>query len=431
MKFKSVVMVPLMLGLVSCNFLGQSNSKKSNKRTVSTERLGTESDKDYAKKLTRIGEILVNNPVGMVHADDLFEQALAIDPSNNKAKFYSAFTKILMSMEGFAARAKDIDGDSSGYDRAIKQLNENIKYPEYVDYLKGNFRDPKFENYQDVKRFFQTKVTGAFDKAIERLESIDGDIELTITQLKTENTEATYDCGDLNDVEIEEIECEIDEPETMDSISALPAQISKVDDIDTKVIANGLRVYSAMLKLYTGYSIEGQKEITSQVQAKEGTLGRELTDKEMHEIILKYPNYITLEADHQTAEVLEDLNRITEAAMDLEALNNKYCDNDTRENNIIKVICVSEEESESIDQMMKYLSGPTEVSLGVDAQGNEVMVLMDLPTYLKNPLRDLKSLITGEYNDDGSMNMISEPELNGLFPNRDLLEKSKLVVDGE
>ncbi|MDH5415510.1 MAG: hypothetical protein OEW87_15335 [Flavobacteriaceae bacterium] len=411
--------------MLSC----QQESTKEKDRplldNVNSRRLNAETDKEYAAKLARVGEILVNNPVGITHAHDMFNKALEFDPQNNKALLYSSFTGILMTLKGSMNRGKALMDKPEDYDNLINHLTNEVKYPEYVDFLIGKQTQSKFNNYQDIKSFLQNEVVDAYESASVKLNKVNGDVKVILTQLQTETTETRYDCQEIEEDGYTYTDCKV--KSEMDSAVTLPAKTITVDLKDVKMLASGFKAYSAFFKLYTAYTITGQKHISNEVQVKEINLGRSLTDQETHRIVKKYPEYLVLEKDHRINEIVQDLEGIIEVGMDLEALNNQFCNNELRSSNLVKTICFSKEAREDMQKTLDYLSGPQEVTLGQDINGEDVKILIDLPAYLNNPVADLKSLIPTEYNEDGTGNYTVMPELNGFFPNNDLLEKLKQV----
>jgi len=430
MKKSALFVIPMMLTMFSCQETTSpevSPKEPQLEKKVSTKKDATESDTVYAARLTRVGEILVNNPVGFTHAHRLFNDALKLDPNNNKALFYSALTGIAMSYEGIGNRGKSLFDDPADYNNYVKHLTEEVKYPEFVDFIVGKKTQSKFNNYQDIKRFVQNEMVDSFEQASERLNKIDGDVNIILTQLKTRAVTVEYDCETFGEAESAYTTCEMKE-ELDGSVEALPAQTVTIDKNDAQILAGGIKGYSAVFKMYTAYGIKGQKHLTNEIKVKEAELGRSLTDKETNRIVSNYPDYLVLENDNRMGEIVEDLEGIVEMGMDLETLNNEFCDNELRENNLIKTICFSETAREDMQSALDQLSGPKEVLMGLDAEANEVNILVDLPAFLRNPVADLKTLIPGTYDADGNSEMTEEPNLNGLFPNKDLLEKSKLII---
>lgn len=426
MKKSYCLMIPMVLGLMSCepSVVNKNTEQRQPDKTINTKKNALENDLDYAQRLTRVGEILINNPVGFSHANDLFNDALKLDPGNDKALFYSALTGIVMKFEGAAKRMKKFYDKPEDYDEMLNSVKENFKYPEFVKFITGRVNTKEFRNVHDIKRFVQMDITDAFESAAKKLNMIDQDVELIITQLKTDNTEIEYDCHEITEDDSTYTTCSL--KEQMDSVSALPAQINTVDTKDIKIISSGLKAYATAFKLYTGYSLEGTEQFNKETETLESQLGRELTEKENHQIVKKYNNLFTLERDHRWNEVVADLEGMIYTAMDLETLNNRFCDTGLRESNLIKTICFDEDSREVMQKALDYLSGPQEISIGKDENNQDVKIMIDLPAYLSNPLEDLKSLLPIEYNEDGTgIYLQEEPELNGLFPNKDLLEKIK------
>lgn len=433
MKKSSLLVLPMVLGLVSCQETGFDDTpttpKEQTQKEFSTKRAPETTDAEYIETLVRAGENLVNRPTGITIAHKLFNRVLKMDPNNNKALFYSAFTGILMTYDGVLNRGKGMLDNPNDFETIKKDLNERFKYPEFVDFLVGKKTQSKLNTYQDLKRFAQNEIVDSFESAVEKLNKIDGDVNVILSQEKT-NTE--MDCVEI-EAESSEMGSEVEYSctETVTSIDVLPAQTATVDAKDLKIIAGGIKGYATMAKFMTAYKITGQKHITNEVQLKELQLGRSLTDQEMAKIIQQHPEYLVLENDHRMNEMVSDLENMVEIAMDMEALNNQFCDTGLREDNLIKTICLEEGSREEMQKALDHLSGPQEVSLGVDKDGNEVKILMDLPGYLRNPIQDLKSLIPAKFDDEGKPIIEEEPNLNGLFPNNDYLEKTKLVVENE
>jgi hypothetical protein len=425
MKKRSLVLIPMTLMMFSCE---QMEAQKKSNPEITTQRGASESDIEYSAKLSRIGEILVNNPVGFAHANELFDRALKLDANNDKALFYSAFTGIYETLRGIGERARPMSDTPSEYEANLKKLTDYYKYPEFKEFIIGTKSSSVIKTYQDAKKFMQIEVDGALEAAVEKLEKIDSNVDMILTNLKTENSASETNCRTEEDEEGSYTTCDLNEE--MNSINALPGTKRNVDLTDIKIIASGLRAQSVYLKLLTSYSIDGAKNLTNEIKVKELDLGRDLTDEETHTIVKRYPDFLRLESDNKMSKIISSLESIVEMGMDLDTLNNQFCDTDDRSNNLIKTICIGEAERESMKETLSYLSGPKEITLGFNAKGVEVKVLMDLPTYLGNPLQDLKSLITGlTYDDEGNNSVTIEPELNGLFPNKDLLKKLGQVVN--
>ena len=115
--------------------------------------------------------------------------------------------------------------------------------------------------------------------------------------------------------------------------------------------------------------------------------------------------------------------------MDFEALNNKFCESDLRANNLIQNICLPETARQDMEKALESLSGPFERT--VRRGDKEAKILIDLPTFLRNPLQDIKEYGPDSYDEFGNAVYTIEPNLNGLFPNGDLLETLEALEKDE
>lgn len=428
MKKNTLLIIPMCMAIFSCQPKEKTKTIKEQvfvEKKINSKRVSGETDKEYSAKLARIGEILVTNPVGVAHAHEMFTRALEINPKNNKALLYSAFTGVLMSLEGSVGRTRNLFEDPAQYDSTIDFLTNRLKYPEFVKFITGNQTQAEFKNYQEVKKFVNNNVIDAFEKANKTLNKIDGNVDIILTRIQSSNLDPQRDyiCFDKVEDNISFVQCRLNRklPDTV----TLPALTSTVDSMDVKILANAFKAYSAALKLYTAYKITGQRHLTNELRLKEFKVQRGLTDRERHLIVNRYPVYATLEDDNRLKEIIEDLEGVVEATMDLESLNNQFCMNNLRIKNLFEVICFSETARADLEKALDLLSGPSEYTIGPDINDNDVTILVDLPSFINNPLQDLKTLAPGQYNPDGSSNYTNEPMLNGLFPNNDLLEKIK------
>jgi len=436
MKLFPLLVLPVALSMIGCE-IQETQTKIVYKDKVSdtatpkefnTKRLSSQSDIEYAATLARRGELLITNPVAITHANDLFNDALRLDPTNKKALFYSAFTGIIMAFEGTVKRAETSFDKASDYKSIMDYVKDNLKYPELVSFLSNKANKKDLKTYQDMKRFLQVEVVDALEDASGKLASIKGDVNLILTQLENKMSHECVDVEDTISGSSETYtykECQI--KSTQVSTQVYAALTKTVDSSDIKILSSGLKGYATIMKFMTAYSIKGQKHISNEVKVKEIDLQRDLTDAETHQIVSRHSDYLTLEKDNKMTEVVADLENITEMAMDLETLNNQFCDNDSREDNIIDSICFGEESRVEMDKIMDFLSGAQESNLGKDINGNDVNIIIDLPAFLNNPVKDLKTVVAPIFDIDGKLTE-QEPKVNGLFPNSDLLEKTKQVV---
>ena len=111
--------------------------------------------KAKAEWLAQMGEIFVN-PTGFMYADDILNEALAIDGSNKRALFYKAFLKPLMSLEGILKRiepvmAKETEDVKKSYEEYAKTYLPNSGLQAFL--LNGQ---PNIRNEADIQKYLDS-----------------------------------------------------------------------------------------------------------------------------------------------------------------------------------------------------------------------------------------------------------------------------------
>lgn len=430
-KLAKGIIIPALLTMVACEplQLQKKEEKKNNTlpKKMTTAQLAGETESDYIKRQIRMAEILAQSPIGFPHAARTLDFVLKIAPNNDKALFYSASLDLIMSYEGIGYKAEPLVDNKEDYALAVKELKEK-GYPEWSDFLL-NKKGSQYNNYRSVQKDLLSNIQNGFKKAIKKLNKIDQDVELVLTQIKADTKEIEYNCVDYSDEYGDYTECDL--KEEMVGLQTLEPKKKIVDQADVKSIVGMLKGYLNYTRLYSAYSIEGAEEIGKRQKALIQELGRELTDEENDEIISSASEFMTLTPENELGDMVNSLTEMVEIAMDLDALGDKLCDAESRKNNLIGQICLGEGFREGAVEILSYLEGPKEHTLGLDSEGNLVTIMVDLPAFLKNPVKDLKATIydATAYDSNGSSRIAKEPKLNGLFPNNDLLEKLKSVVE--
>lgn len=430
-NFAKGLMVPALLTMIACEPM-QVNTQKKTKadnvlpKTMNTKKLNQENQQEFVDRMVRMGEILAQSPVGFVHANGVFKSVLSADPGNDKALFYSAFLDIAEGYKGLGTKTKNLWDKPETYEENVRLANEAY-YPEIGEFI-FKAAGKNYDTYRDAQQDVLTGMQDSYKNALKKLEKIDQDVELIVTVQETKASRVIYDCETVMEDEVEYTSCE--QKHEAQSTTLLPSQRTTVDLEDVKVLRGSIKGILNYTRFFSAYSIEGQKELSEEISAKESEFGRSLTDLETHNIVKKYPGYLSLDKNNELSEMRGSLIDMVEIGMDLESLNNQFCGNELREMNLIRTICFDADARKNMEEVLSYLAGPAEMSLGLNKEGGEVKILMDLPAFLNNPVSDLKSILDSlDYNAEGTSNVVREPELNGLFPNGDLLEKLKQVDD--
>lgn len=424
-------LAPALLTMIACEPIQisqKSESDKDKKGDKAPTSFNIQKSKgplaqEEIDRRVRMAELLAQSPVGFPHAKWVLDDVLEKDPENDKALFYSAMMDLVFSVKGVYGKAEKLYDNPADAERLRSHVSERL-YPEYMDFM---FKHPgkKYDTYAEGVDDVLTRTQNAYKTAAAKLGRIDDEFELIFTNLKTSNDTVEYNCQTYDDGMGRS--CEL--KDTMTGISVLDSTRKKVAPGDAKAIKGyvlGMLNYS---RLYHAYSIEGQKELSAEIDKKQEDFGRDLTDLERDLIVKKYPQYLTLKDHNELPEIVASLEEIGEIALDIEGLNNQFCTDEARENYLIGQICLKEGTRENIEKTLEMLAGPVPMTIGMDENGDDVQILTDLPGFLANPVQDLKSLYNSvDYDAQGASSIVREPELNGLFPNKDYLEKMGQVA---
>lgn len=426
-NYGSMLLAPALLSMLACEpvqvekqIIKTESPKVELPKKMTTQKSLSESDRDFNKRLLRMGEILAQSPVGFVHAQSVFDKILEKDPGNDKALFYSALLDTVKVYKGMGAKSKEYYDSEKAYRDAVKTAQETY-YPEIKEFLfSGN--GESYKNMAQVQQGLFKSISKNYQSALNKLERIDEDVELIATQVQADSAKSFYDCHTYLENEMEITECK--GKEEIVSTRLLPSKRFVADMEDIKVLSASLKAVQSYARLLGAYTLEGQEDITADIQQKEKEFGRELTDIEAHRIVKEKSKYLTLAPDNELAELRSGLIETVEIGMDLESLNNRFCENGLRKMNLVKSICFSADARESMQKTLEFLYGPKEIELGKDESGEPVRLLVDLPAFLNNPVRDLKSMLKSmDYDAEGNGYLSQEPEMGGLFPNKDYLQK--------
>jgi hypothetical protein len=410
MKIVTILMVLFLL--IGCGVISdedESNGKKTQEKIISD-----------VNKLVEAGEILISNSVRVSNYHNLFQLALEIDPDNKKALFYSSFSGMLMSMEGIVARGEELIGGPEELNNIKNEMETNGTPQGITDFIFNKKSDASLiSSFQEIKRFIQVDVVNAFDAAIVSMGKIDGEVTLVISVSKEKVDDIENNCQSLSENVSKYVNCIL---EVGEEYEISPKSVT-LDAVDIKILTAGLRAYSIIGKIVTAYSIEGLKDLGDEISASGIT-----TDKQAHDILIKYENFLTLEDDHKLGDVVDSLKSIVEIGMDLESLNNQFCDTSSRESNLISdTICFEDGVRDEMQSILDSMSGPQSVVLGKNGAGGEVSIMINVPAYLSNPVQDLKDFSPNSFDGNGkgsfTGNHILLPDVNGLFPNGDLEAK--------
>ncbi len=468
---KSIIALILTLGLVACSQNGSLDRKNkkpttntsnveqsfARKQFISTERLENESNLEFSGKLTRIAEILLSTG-SIEEAHGILETALKNEPTNSKANFLSALTTIAMIAKGGLERVDALfSGANSGHLKLEKQIYKT-QVPEWINFAtKMTPGMTQFQDAADVQNFIGNEVIPALEKASAKLKAAQAqEFKVIATGKKQEEktekycrwveTASPYGGTDRN--------WRCDQYAYMNSY--IGAHVVTIDQHDAKIVEGVILGYLNALRIANAYDFADGIKIGKRIdhlKQERGNYGYggysfedgEITFKERVEITNRYPKFMTLRSDNQLDKVATSASDIAKIALSLDEYRTVLCNAKNRskaqKNNLVKSVCLSVETISNIEEALGILQGASRVNVPTETEwqlnpetgyweeveipGYSVMV--DLPTFLNNPMSDLKTLLPTDFDDKGKAlePTIEDKTFNGLFPNGDIIEKVK------
>ena len=160
--------------------------------------------------------------------------------------------------------------------------------------------------------------------------------------------------------------------------------------------------------------------------------GHRVSDREVVQILLAQNEMGVLTANNELSRVGANVTESLQHLLDLREIREKVClaSSKTRPQSLMGSICIGWKTAENVQLSIDLLSGPQLVELGKNAKKQPVIILMDLTNVLRNPPRDLKEHVPTTFDARGNIAQIKDETMGGLFPNADIVEKTKQVLSG-
>lgn len=399
-----------------------------------------------ADELARIGELLLM-PEGMTYANQMFDQALAIDPKNNKANFYKAWTGPLMTLQGYIPMVQPLlvnQGDQDGLER-IREHLATLNMPELQSFATTLAPGQKpFTSYYDVQRFIHDTVLPSIQAAVTNISAVDtsaGPLQLNFTpqRLKIDpvrqsttydeySSYCTYDPSTGYQCQNYGYNYSYTDPK-------LP-NVYYVDQYDIKVLRSSFLALEDQIIVGTAYSAENLEVATRQIKAVDD-LRREagLPGASAQDIVnvlanSQFGTLFTLEQDQGLGSISGSVAEALRNGIALANLKSQLCDSSSRNasNSLIHPICI---EADVVDQLqvgLNVLAGPSLVNFGYDQNGNVVQIEMNLAAVLAKPPTDLKALLPTSFDSNGDPSNYKDPTMGGLFPKGDFISKLEEIT---
>lgn len=422
---KSVILLPFFV-FGAYGYGAVKKAPKNFKANLTSSKIKGQSATDYAKKLARIGEILLEDPKNIELADSMFEQALKEDPKQSKALFYKSFTGITMNFKGIEKQA-----ENHMTKKEIQEIKRDLlktNYPELISFvtnLPENIVEMKKK--ESVQEFIKKNLMPSFKEAVSNIEGIDSELSLIIPRQGEKKVVNKSDCYNSsrwdNDSQtyVSEFQC-YDWQETQ-VVNKYNGNVVKLAKADLKVIVGALTTYLNYMRVGTAYNLKGYSNIAKTVELKEKELGRDLTDKEAISILKRNKNFLTLSVDNELAEITTSIEKTIESVLDLADMRDILCNKNKRAEYLFQELCMGTETEDSLRTALDVLAGPFETTVGIDSEGREVKVMVNASAAFNTPFQDLKTLLPTKFDRKGNGNWELEDTFNGIFPNGDYGQK--------
>jgi len=447
MTYLKLAAMGSVLGAVALTGVGCSptiNTKIEKVSSVTAKQLVKEGKtEEAAAQYARIGELLLL-PEGFGYADEMFDKALALDPKNGKANFYSALTKPLLTAQGFIPRLEPIVGPDQA--QALQRMRNEIaklSLPELTKFATQLPQGKKaFANYHDLQRALRTETLPVLALSADKIDKISNEkpLELTINlaRLKMGPSYSYSDSNEYSYCEREEYNNETGWTCTStvkvisyfyNSGADLKPTTVLVDPVDLKLLKSSYMAAADYIRMGTAYSAEGFEAFKKRYDAMAAVNGNPPTAGELVSLIREYTDLGVLESDHELVQLARSAEEILKHGLDLANMQNELCGNEGRKasNSLFKEVCISAAQAQQMQIFADMLAGPKKMPIGMDGAGNPVNILTDLSAVLNNPPKDVKALLPTAFDASGKPTVFPDPTMGGLFPDGDLAEKLRQI----
>ncbi len=352
--------------------------------------LGLDS-KEKAKKLVKIGELLMETPRGIELSVEPFESALSFDKENAHANFYLAFLKPILVLKGSPKRLSKLVGDTD-LEKGLNYIVKGIRTPDVQILVRGlmdgDGKEKPFDTISELQDFLLKTFLPELEKSIERLTQIE----------KNDSFLATLNISLWTKKPLQ--------------------KIISFDLAEVRGLKVSLTAISAWVKCLVAYDLDAATSIKNQLSKKHRN-----TFKEVVDIIRTYPKALVLRqnGDKRLKEILTHAADVIEGLRTIAKILNKIPRDETR-------IFDPFPNSEEFGKFMKglgtaadVLAGPILVKIG---KQERAAVLINATALFAEPHPDLKNILPTEFDKTGKLAK-SFPDLSfgGVIPEKNLISE--------
>lgn len=413
---KNLVVLASLSSLVACS-PGQNTTNQGirtlNSAAIVADETLTPTEK--AEKLALAGEQLTT-PTGFMYADFVFDQALSIDPNNQRAQFYKALLATPMALKGIMARIKPLaDRDAKSqkeYNDALQNLpNHGLK----TFLLDGQ---PDIKNEKGVQDFLTQIYQGQnqLREFLKKNKSMELTLNLNDWAIPGAIQRSMEECA------IEQVEQGVYEIQLCPMNEVLQMKMNRADIEMLQHFTAGMQIYLATLVSY---------DFTGVVATSIKHEGKQSSARAFYKDLALVPDFGKL----RNAQALKNIVPMgidavagVRWALQIQHELCPYGENNHKNRRgflFREGLCIKAENEDGtlLEDTLKIvdsvlLGQPQAVNLG---QYGEIRTVIKPTAPLLNPIMDLKTL-RPVFSPCNTIQAVSDDTLGGLFPNKDANE---------
>lgn len=349
-------------------------------------------NEEKARRLTKLGEQLLESPRSAEFALEMFEKALSLFRTNSAANFYAAVLKPIHTLQGIPVRLNDLVGSSAikkFINSTLRNVKNNDAYTFFNGLLRGKRPQETFKISSEAQEFLVMELLPALELSLNRLAIVEDD-EHFITSFDYRHWQSGWH---------------------------MKSTIS-FGDAEVHSLKSALIGLKTLLKMASAYNMDAAISLYRQFKDQRHTL------KEGVSAIQSYPIVLTLNpgAAGRLTSILSDVSDAIEGVRTVAWILSSRQVKDNFPLSPMSEASYSEF-IKDLNDLTELLSGPTEIDFGDFGQtDNGTKTMIHFTAWLSNPIPDLKTLLPVEFDKSGNK-IITFPDLSfgGIVPNRDLV----------
>lgn len=403
------------LNMVACSEIKQSSMNKS--FDLAGIQAGTsdgaESPKEEAEELALAAEQLAQS-ANFSYSLRLAKAALAVDPTNVRAKFWKATAGPIMQLKGLATRIEPLARKNNKNYRAYVQAKAELKAATPIKALNDfMFKGPKdIASEADIQETI-SRVTLKLDDLRKTLKEIRNE-ELTIYRTPESVKSSDMEQAAQATCSAKETTPNVITLENCDISKAYEVKLNSADFEAMQQAVAGMQIYVGVMN---SYSLNGVIAASETAEQNGGDVFAKLVAN---------PEFGKLR-DGRTIAVLPEIASDavlairSGLALQAELCGSKSEGSFTREGHLFSSGGCSMPEN-SIEGTLKVVDILTRgaVSIGFESNGKSESVAVDLVRFSKAPISDLRSVMPKTPVKCGEAPVLQDPTFGGLFPNGDI-----------